>query len=141
MQYHGFPKDNWEKKNKELKGKITDFILVHERKRFGVGRIWVHTLVMNVETRLEDSEYLKVILIEAMKTGGLPGPFIEAGLHITASPKELIEILNMQNNFFNNCKPIPVIGIMQAVMERGVTRDQRKETMMNHLIKCFNLKR
>ena len=41
----------------------------------------------------------------------------------------------------NNCKPILVIWKSQAVMEREVTRDQKKDTMMNHLIKYFKLEK
>ena len=35
IEVQGFIKSNWEKKNPEFKGSITEFVLVHEKKAFG----------------------------------------------------------------------------------------------------------
>ena len=67
IEVQGFVKSNWEKKNPELKESIQEFVLVHEKKAFGEGRVRVQTTVINIEARLEDAEYLKQLLVEATK--------------------------------------------------------------------------
>ena len=127
-------------KNPELKGSIPEFVLIQEKTSFGEGRVRVQTTVINIETRLEDAEYLKQLLVEATKGRKMPGTFVEIGYHLTDSTKGLMAILNNQNDFLNDSRVIPVMGISQEIMDRIVDTTEMK-TLKQHLVKTFSLTR
>ena len=118
---------------------VPEFELVHEKKGFGTGKGRVFTTVVNIETRIEDSRYLKALLRQAMSQQTMDQIFIEAGYHLTTSSKRLIAMLNMQNKYLNESRAIPVVGISNKVMQKEVLRGEKWTSVKEHLKARFQL--
>ena len=83
----GIKRDEWEQNNGNSEEGVTNFALLHENKGFGTGNNRVFTKMLSVETKLEDVEYLKLLIWGATGSGELKATFIEAGYHLSVTPK------------------------------------------------------
>ena len=74
VEYVGYARNEWMKTMGKGKGtRVTEFQVVHEKKYFGTGEDRVVTTVINMESRLEDSMYLKELMKKAMEQRKLRG--------------------------------------------------------------------
>ena len=119
VKFSGYEKSEWKKKaGKGSASDVPEFQLAYERKGFGIDKGRVYTTVLNVETRIEDSQYMKALMKAATQQQLTRGVFIEAGFHISTSTKRLIAILNGQNRYLHSIRPITVVGIASEIMEK-----------------------
>ena len=79
--------------------------------------------MISAKTKIEDAEYLKDLMNKGKRQKKLRGVFIEAGLHLSTSPKTLILVLNNQNYFLNDCSIVPALFIKEEVINRWVEVD------------------
>ena len=140
--YEECEKAEWKKKKEsEEEGKSPEFQVVHERKGFGVAKGRVYAMVVNIETRLEDAQYLKELLRAAMQQQTLRRVFIEAGIHLSDSPKQMISHLSRQNEYPDSVRAIPLMGIREEVMEKIVEKHGKIKTAKIHLQNFLGVKR
>jgi len=69
---------------------IPDFAVIFEKKSFGTEGCRAQTIVLMIETKMEDLDYLKILMRGASEQQKLSGVFVEAGYHLSASPKRMI---------------------------------------------------
>ena len=142
VSYTGYEKTEWMKKVGRSKDRdIPDFQVLHERKGFGTGEGRVVTTVLSIEARVEDSLYLKELLRAAMRQQQLRGVFIEAGYHLSASPRRMVRMLSNQNKFLNGMKMIPLMGVKEEVMEKVVEKGGITRTVREHLLEFLGVER
>ena len=135
----GFVREEWEKKRRTRTGLVPEFALIHEKKSFGMGDNRVFTTVLNVEARNVDADYLKVLLTEAFQKGKLTGVFLQAGYHLSSSPKKLMGILCKQNEYLNECRTVTILGVRDRVMEKQIEVGEWRGTMKEYLIKFWQV--
>ena len=73
---------------------VPAFEVIQEKKSFGMEKSRVTTQVVSIETKVEDADFMKYMMRKVAKQGKMRGTFIEAGYHLTTSPKVLIHVLN-----------------------------------------------
>ena len=134
VEYIGYARNEWMKtvgKGKDTR--VPDFQVVQEKKYFGTGADRVSTTVMNVESRVEDSMYLKELMRKAMEQRKIRGVFIESGFHLTTSPKRMLAMLRTQKKYLESRVGIPLMGLGVEVMERTVEFEGKRATVKDHL--------
>ena len=98
------------------------------------------TQVVSIETKVEDADFMKYMMRKAAQQGKMRGTFIEAGYHLTTSPKVLIHVLNVQNKYINECQPIAVLGITEAAMGKDITIGGEVKPVRDYLKEIFKLR-
>ena len=136
----GFVREAWERKKRNEKTLVPEFALVHERKSFGMGEKRASTTVMNVEARVEDADYLKLLMTEAFQKGLIQGVFLQAGYHLSSTPKRLMSILKGQSEFLNDCRTVTIIGIKDKVMNSIIEIGEWTGTVKDYLLTSLHLK-
>ena len=89
--------------------------------------------------KVEDADYLKSLFVAAINGVDNQGLFIEAGYHLSASPRKMMAALSKQNEFLNDCRQVPILGVKEEVMERKVMIGNEVKTVRDHLKQQFKV--
>ena len=142
VEYVGYARNEWLQTVGKGKGtKVPDFQVVREKKYFGTGRSRVVTTVLNLESRLEDSMYLKELMRKATEQRKIRGAFIESGFHLTASSKRMLAVMRGQRKYLESRVGIPLMGLGEEVMQRIVEFEGKRAAVKSHLMTFLGAER